>query len=123
MSNAIAAVTVPDDRYSFSTGSKYRVLGTMAISASPAVYVTGGIVMSFFVPLIKASRTPIVVYVQGQSGYIYQYVPGADASLGLLKIFQQSAATSALTEIPASAIPAGVSGDTITFDALFFGME
>lgn len=123
MSNAAATVTVTDERFTFSFGNKYRALGSITISASPAVYVTGGIAMNFLVPLIKATRTPLVVYVQGQSGYIYSYIPGADASAGLLKIFQQSAATSALTEIPASAIPAGVSGDTITFDALFHGME
>jgi hypothetical protein len=123
MANAVATVTVPDSRYSYSDGSKYFVYGTLAVSASPAVYVTGGIALSFFVPLCKASRTPMIVFLVGQSGYVYAYVPGADASTGLLKIFQQSAATSALTEIPASAIPAGVSGDVIQFEAVFFGME
>jgi hypothetical protein len=123
MSVATAVVSVVDQRSTWHDGSKYFVLGNIAVGASPLTYVTGGIAMSFFIPLIKASRTPIIVLITGQSGYVYQYVPGTDASLGLLKIFQQSAATSALTEIPASAVPAGVSGDTINFMAIFYGME
>lgn len=123
MGNAAAVVTIPDNRYGGMEGNKYRVFGTVAITASPAVYVTGGIAMDMFVPLLKASRIPIFVNILGINGYIYSYVNGVDASTGLLKIFQQSAATSALTELPASAIPSGVSTDTITFEAVFFGME
>lgn len=123
MANAIAAVSITDERYTWTEGNKYIVIGNLAVTASTAVYVTGGIAMNLFNPLVKASRTPIWVDVNGQSGYVYLYVPGVDASAGLLKIFQQSAATSALTEIPAAAIPAGVSNDVIVFQAIFNGQN
>lgn len=121
---ATATVTIPDNRYSFAEGTKYRVIGTVALSAT-GNYVAGGVPCSLFVPLVKASRTPILVYVQGQAGYIYVYVPGADASLGVLKILVQgAAATDPLAEISSAAvIPTGAVNDTITIDALFQGME
>jgi hypothetical protein len=123
MALSTAVVSVTDDRNTFAMGQKFAVIGTIAIGASPLTYAAGGIVMSLFGALIKASRTPDMVIVQGQSGYVYVYVPGSDGSNGLLKVFQQSAATSALTEVPTAAVPAGVSGDTITFLAIFKGME
>lgn len=124
MANAIALASLTDERSSFVAGNKYFVIGSLAISLSPAVYVAGGIVMSLFLPLIKATFPPVLVLVQGQSGYIYVYVPGADASAGLLKIFSSNGASpAALAEIPASAIPAGVSSDVITFLAIFNGMQ
>ena len=124
MSAAIAAVSMTDERYSFVAGNKYFVVGQVAISASPATYTQGGIAMNMFIPLLKATMTPIFVIIQGQSGYVYIYIPGADASAGLLKILTGAAAQSALTELTNGAnIPAGVSGDTITFLAIFNGMQ
>lgn len=123
MANAVAVVSIPDNRYSFVFGNKYAVIGTLAISASPAVYVTGGIAMNLFNSEIKASRTPVLVLVTSSGVaagtiYDYDYIAGADASAGLLKISTGGA------EIAASAIPAGVSGDTtIQFIAIFQGME
>lgn len=123
MANAIALVTIPDARYTWSDGSKYYAIGNVTVSASPSTYVTGGIVMNMFVPLVKASRTPMMVTFVDQSGYSYTYVPGADASSGLLKIFQSAGALAPQVEIPAAAIPAAVSSDTIIFEATWFGME
>ena len=123
MANAVATVSLPDNRYTWSDGRKLFVVGNVAISASPATYVTGGIPMSFNVPLVKATRAPIFVQVSDISGYDYSYIPGTTAANGLLRIYQQSAATGALTEIPAAAIPAGVSSDQIQVMAIFFGME
>lgn len=124
MSAAIATVSLIDERYSWVAGNKYFVVGNIAISAAPATYTTGGIACSFSVPLIKATMTPILVQIQGQTGYVYQYIPGADASSGLLKILTGAAAQSPLTELTNSAsIPAAVSGDTIVFEATFNGMQ
>lgn len=124
MAAANAVVSVLDDRYTWVAGNKFYVLGTIAIDASPATYATGGLAMNFSVPLIKATLAPVHVSVSGQSGYVYIYIPGADATAGLLKIFVQDAiAANPLAEMAnALAIPAGVSGDTINFIATFSGM-
>lgn len=120
MANAVATATVAKSW----ADSAYHVLGTLAISANPAVYVTGGIAMNLNQSDIKASRLPIMINVIGQSGYIYEYVPGTDNSNGKLKVMVQGAAeTDPLEELAASAIPAGVSGDTINFSAIYKGME
>lgn len=121
MAAAIATATVKNqwvDRV-------YDVIATLAISASPATYTTGGIALNLNQASIKASRTPDVVQVSGQSGYIYNYVKGADNSNGLLKIFVQDAtATNPLAELGnGTAIPAGVSGDVITATITYKGME
>src|SRR5208337_2719613 len=123
MATAVATVSLTDQRSSWVEGNKYNVLANVAISASPATYVPGGIPMSFFAPLVKASRTPVRVTLQGQAGYIYTYVPGVDASAGLLQIWVQNiGAADPLAELGQIAIPAAVSGDTITALALFNGM-
>lgn len=125
MANAVALVSLTDERNTWVAGDKYFVVGTVTISASPATYVGGGLVMNFLTALIKASRVPIAVFVYGISGYIYSYVAGTDASNGLLKVFVQDAvATNPLLEMAnALAIPAGLSGDTITFMAIFTGQN
>jgi len=125
MAAALAVVSLADERDSWVSGDKYFVKGTITISASPATYTTGGMVMNLLIPLIKASRTPIWIDIVGQTGYEYQYIPGADASSGLLKIFVQDAvATNPLAEMAnALAIPAALSGDVITFLAIFNGQN
>jgi len=100
----------------------YKVIGAIAVDANPAVYVTGGITLNFLQSAIKAQRTPLRVAVSGTGGFVYSYVKGSDASNGKLKIFVQDAvAANPLAEIAAAGIPAGVSGDTITFEAYFRG--
>jgi hypothetical protein len=106
--------------------STYTVIGTLAIGASALTYSTGGIALNFAIPEIKASRVPISVSVSGIAGYNYSYVAGADATAGLLMIRGQKNAASnydALIELSTGAIPAGVSGDTVTFIAVWKGME
>jgi hypothetical protein len=130
MAAAIATVTLTDERNSWVAGNKYYAIGTLAISASPATYTTGGIACSLFLPLIKATFTPLLVRVVGQGAgatgtlFIYVYIPGVDASSGLLKIFSGGAGSAAgLSEFTSGGtIPADVSGDTITFEAIFNGM-
>jgi hypothetical protein len=62
---------------------------------------------------------------RGISGYVYAYVKGTDNSNGLIKIFvQDGTATNPLAELGnGTAIPAGVSGDTISFQGRWKGME
>lgn len=131
MAAAVATVSITDERYTWVAGNKYFVAGNIAISPSPATYVTGGILMNLFVPLVKANAAPISMTVTGQGQgatgtvFEYRYIPGADGSAGLLKIFTTGTATQAgdaeLTN--GAAIPADVSGDTITFIAIFNGMQ
>jgi hypothetical protein len=124
MANAVAVPT-PDS--SLPTGQAgdgfYRSIGSLAISVSPAVYVTGGIALNFLQSGIKAQRKPLNVSVTGQSGYTYEYIPGTDASNGLLKILVQDGVSgNPLAELAASAIPAGVSSDKINYEAKWRGM-
>lgn len=116
MANAVATVSITDNRYQSSFGNQYRVL--FSVTINNANYVTGGIAMNFFNAEVKASRTPMAVRVWGISGFDYSYVLGADASTGLLKIFQGGTEATG-----GSAIPAGVLADTIQGEAIFFGME
>lgn len=106
-------------------GPGYQISGSLAIDVSPATYTTGGIALNFLQALVKASRTPSRVFIEGIAGYTYAYVKGTDASNGKLMIFVQDAvATNPLLEMAnALAIAAGLSGDTINFVATFAGME
>lgn len=130
MSAAVALASLTDERNSFVAGNKYFVIGNLTISASPATYTTGGIACSLFLPLIKATFPPIFFIAQGQGAggtgtlFVYVYIPGADASAGLLKIFTANTAGDGLEEFTGGdAIPGDVSGDTITFMAVFNGMQ
>jgi len=123
MSVATAVPTVVTSRFG---DYGYKVSGTIAVDASPATYATGGITLNLNQSAVKASRTPVTVIIQGISGYDYSYIPGSDNSNGKLMIRAQSASASAgdpLAELAAAAVPAGVSSDTITFQATWKGME
>jgi len=104
-------------------GDVYNVLGTIAISASPGTYPASGFTLPLNDPLIKAGRPPLFVIVQGIAGYVYVYVNGTTSANGKLLILTGAAAQSALTEFTAGAVPAGVSGDTIKFWAIWPSMS
>lgn len=110
--------------------------GTIAIDASPSTYTTGGIplVNAANVALnawanekikaspIKASDTgptPLIVYIESTtgSGFWYTY----NSTTNKVQIFTTGTATQApAAELAnAAAIPAGVSGDSIFFEAKF----
>lgn len=123
-----AAVAVPTATGSVAGLPGYQATGTIAISASPATYTTGGIVMNLNQAAIKASRTPQRVYVSGLAGYTFVYVKGTTNANGLLMIFVPkvtgAAADDPMIELTnALAIPAALSGDTINFVATYAGME
>lgn len=130
MSAAIATVSLTDERNTWTAGDKYFVEGVISISASPSTYTTGGITCNLLSPLIKATRIPLNVTLQGRGAGVggtlfeYRYIPGTDASTGLLKIFTSGAGgTAGLAELTAISIPADVSGDTIKFLAIFNGQN
>lgn len=123
MAAAIATLTVGNSWDS----QKYFVGGTVAISASPATYTAGGIAFNLNQSEVKAQRTPSDVQIQGIAGYTYSYVKGTDNSNGLLRIFVPkvtgAAADDHMIELTdALAIPAALSGDTISFQGRWKGM-
>lgn len=119
------ATAVPTVSQTDVNGKIFRVIGAIAIGASPLTYAAGGLVMALNDPLIKAQRAPQSVIVQGQAGYIYRYVKGTDNTNGKLMIFEQSGVDDTpLDEFDDTvAIPAAISGDTINFIAEFLGQN
>ena len=104
------------------SGTVYKVYGTMSFGVGE-VYTTGGQACSFAQSAIKATRKPIVVWVQGLSGFSYNYVVGTNSSNGLLKIMQgNSTVSKPAAEMPAGAVDPLISSDTIQFEAIFNGM-
>ena len=110
------------------TGKNLIIFGTVAWSASPDTYTTGGNTMSFAnFDEVKSGSLPNFVEVFSQptaashaaNSYVYQFLPGTTIANGVLQIFTGAAAQTALTELSAGAVPAGVSGDTIKFRASF----
>ena len=89
------------------------VNGTIAIQASPATYVTGGLPLNWLaVAGFPTRNTPYFVWVaaaDGQVAYQYQW----RKSTGNLIIYTAGAELA-----NALAIPAAVSGDTIQFEAV-----
>jgi len=123
MAAAVATLTVTKQW----ADQAYHVLGTVAITVSPATYTTGGIVFNLNQASVKASRTLENATILGQAGYTYRYIKGTDNSNGLLMIFVPKvtgeAADDPMVELSnALAIPAGLSGDTITFAGIWKGM-
>lgn len=101
------------------TGRFERHIGTVAIQASPATYATGGLALSFLNESVKSNNPAqqVSIYSVAGSGYVYAY----NASTGKVQIFQSAGSAAPLAELGnGSAIPAGVSGDTIEAQASFF---
>lgn len=126
---ATATITVTPQAQGQET-NRFFVEGTLAITANPDTYATGGLTLNFALAAagfqkVKASRVPLAVRVNGNNGWTYAYVPGTTASDGKLKIFTTGAAAqAALVEMTnATVIPATVSGDTINFQGVWRGME
>lgn len=101
------------------TQRRFHTYGTVAVTASPATYAAGGVVFSFAAPVFDvSSQTPIDLELKSLtgSGYVYQWVKSSNK----IKVLTGAAAQSPLTELTdASAIPAAVSGDTISYHAQF----
>jgi hypothetical protein len=118
----MALSTVKATIYAYPNGNdntqrRQILMGTLAISASPGTYPTGGFSLTnvFALEANKTSNynTPmyLTVYSVSGSGYVYAY----NRANNKLQIFTGAAAQSPLAELSAGATPAGVSGDTIEF--------
>jgi hypothetical protein len=94
-------------------GKKIHVVGSIVASST---YATGGDALSFASLGIKSSQAPFWVKFNSLNGYSYVYSPNATPTQanGLMRVN-----TTANTELTAAAYPAGVTGDTIGFYALF----
>jgi hypothetical protein len=118
----MALSTIKATIYAYPNGNdnterRQVLMGTLAISASPGTYATGGLSLAnvFAVEQNKTSNynTPmyINIYSVSGSGYGYSY----NRASNKLQVFTGSAAQSPATELAAGATPAGVSGDIIEF--------
>lgn len=102
------------------TERKVTYTGTVAISASPGTYATGGLTLSLASGTLQRGVPDYVeIYSLTGSGWQYAYVPGTTIKDGKIKVLGAPAdsgattTTTALAELDAAATPAGVSGDTI----------
>jgi len=94
---------------------RLHVIGTITASGN---YVTGGDTLNFTNPKIKSSKVPDIVTIHGRAvgpAYLYQFVCGTTQANG--KMIVADVATGA--ELAAAPYPAGVTGDTIEFHAVF----
>jgi hypothetical protein len=108
-----------------------RVYGTIAASGN---YTTGGDTLSFAgQDAIKSSSLPKFVSIQSQNSsghslWEYGYTPGTTQANGKMQVLGQqptSATTGVIpfSELAAAAYPASITGDVITFEAVFaFGV-
>lgn len=126
MGTATATLTI--DNYPAGINNIQRMIkvsGTVVIQASPAEYATGGLALSWNVEPIKAqganAGAPVDVFFESIAGGLYDY--GWNKANGTIQIFTASAAVAGgavYEEMPnTTAIPAGISGDTIRFEAWF----
>lgn len=100
------------------TERHFAVIGTVTVNAGD--YATGGLTLSLADASVNASWLPVwVEVISNTSGYIYRFSPGTTLANGKLLIFVQDGTTGPLKEIAASALPAGVTGDTIAIRAEF----
>jgi hypothetical protein len=103
-----------------NTQRRQIVRGTIAISASPGTYPTGGFSLAGIIVnegIKSTDAVPAALYFTSVSGSGYTYV--WNRANNKLQIFTGSAAQSPATELSAAATPAGVSGDVIELEAQF----
>lgn len=118
MSTAAATPTInayPTGR-SFD-GLHYHFYGTIAVGASPAAYVTNGLPLSFLGSEYTTNQNPFTGTIwSASSGYVYAFDPAHQT----LRIFSAAETSGApLVELGnGTAIPSGVSGDTIYFHVI-----
>jgi len=102
-----------------STSGKYMVVvGTLTFSGS---YTTGGDTLTLSGYQVPGTQPPRAVFIQGSSGFPYQWVPGTTRANGKIKVLT---ATTTGTNLPLAehsqvAYVAGVTGDTVTILILF----
>jgi len=115
------STAVPTVTKQWDDGKVLHVIGTVAIGASPLTYQAGGIVMSFGGLINGATTPPLWCDVKGIAGFKYEFNAGTTNANGLLLIRVEAAVgtNTPLAEHSTAAIVSGVSGDTISFYAVF----
>lgn len=89
----------------------------MAIAPAADTYATGGLSMPWRSAAVGTTKPPLpgTVVAKGLAGYHFEY----DDTNQKMKVRQSAAAANPEGELPAAAIPAGLSGDTIKVSAVF----
>lgn len=121
----MALSTVVFTQYAYPNGSsndqrRQLLQGTLAISASPGTYPTGGFSLAgvFKVEAVKSSNwVPVDLTVKSVSGSGYTYL--WNKTNNTLQIFLSGGSAAVMGELAAGSTPAGVSGDTIDCKAEF----
>lgn len=120
MSNATVIPTVVQSLTDVSE-RKVTYYGTLAVSADPDVYVSGGNTLSFAGKVPHAQKPDEVrIWSETLADLIYrfQYVTGTTIANG--KVIVITGAAGADAELAAAAIPAAISGDAaLRFKAIF----
>jgi len=107
-----ATLTLPDGNIFHGSRGYSEYVVFVALSGT---YPTGGEPINFrLLPLIKASRPPIVAICGSYGGYLFEWVVGTTIANGLLKIY-----TAAGAELANAGYPGAFAGLTIVLKALF----
>ena len=115
------ALSITINNLDQATDSFY-VRGSLSASGS---YTSGGDTLDFSGKGdLPVSTPPRDVFIHGTSGFVYEFVRGTSLANNkmILRGQQPTSATSgviALSEMASGAYPSGVTGDTITFLAIF----
>lgn len=92
-------------------GQRLHQVGNIVVTGS---YVTpDGEVLALADPEIKSSRIPDFMIIQGQTGFTYAYIPNTNINDGTMSVYLAGA------EAAAGLYPGGVTGDLITYHAIF----
>jgi len=112
---AVAAITLTPTE-SWDEGKRIHVVGTLAIAPAADTYAAGGLAVPVpNAPGVNAAAKPILFIATGIAGYYFEYV----YTTNRLKARTGAAAQTGLTEVTAGAVPAGLSGDTTRFYAIY----
>jgi len=94
----------------WTDAKRIHVLGSLSISGS---YVTGGDTITFSNPSLIKSKSPVLfMEINGQSKYLYRAVIGTPTKM---KVYVPETGA----ELSAAAYPTGVTGDVVTFYAIY----
>ena len=116
----MASVATPTVTKQWYDGKNVWVIGTIAVSS--AAYVNNGIPCSFAGLIEGSSQPPTMVQIQGVSGFVYAYTNAAATQAGgLFLIFVENTVgtNTPLAQHSTATVVSGVTGDTITFLAVF----
>lgn len=96
---------------------RLHLIGNLVFSGN---YTSGGDTINFgnvsadsYPVIVKSASPPLWVDIAGQSTFLYNQVYGTTINNGKVKVI------SAGSELSAGAYPAGITGDIITFHAVF----